>query len=113
MVVYSTNFGNGGGTDFAIYGDQGTMNLQNWNAPTVSGAGAGKKGKLDKEEPVPPVPTPDHFLDWLQCLRTRKPCNAPIEAGYQHAVAVIMAMKAFDTGRRQVYDPEKRELREG
>jgi hypothetical protein len=36
-----------------------------------------------------------------------------MEAGYQHAVAVIMAMKAYDTGRRQVFDPEKREIREG
>jgi len=46
-------------------------------------------------------------------MRTRKTPNAPIDAGYQHAVAVIMAMKAFDTGKRQVYDVKKREIREG
>ena len=56
---------------------------------------------------------PDHFQDWLQCIRTGKKTNAPIEAGYAHAVAVIMAMTAFDTGKRQVYDEEKREIREG
>ncbi|MBC8874030.1 MAG: hypothetical protein H8E44_31720 [Planctomycetes bacterium] len=39
--------------------------------------------------------------------------NASIDAGYQHAVAVIMAMTACDTGRRQIYDHEKREIREG
>ena len=113
MVSYSTNFGNAGGNTLRIYGDQGVMNLTNWQKPTISGEGAGKKGKLDKEVPVEPVETPDHFLDWLQCLRSRKLCNAPLEAGYQHSVAVIMAQKAFDTGRRQIYDHEKREIREG
>jgi hypothetical protein len=44
---------------------------------------------------------------------TCKETNAAIDSGYQHAVAVIMAVRAFDTGRRQVYDSEKRELREG
>ncbi|MBM4041289.1 MAG: Gfo/Idh/MocA family oxidoreductase [Planctomycetes bacterium] len=112
MVHYSTNFGNGSGNSLRIFGEHGVMNMVNWNAPTLSGEGAVKKGKLGKEAPVEPVPCPDHFLDWLQCLRSRKAPNASLDAGYQHAVAVIMAMKAFDTGRRQVYDSEKRELLE-
>jgi len=110
LVSYSTNFGNGDGNSFRIYGDQGVMNMVQWTAPTVSGAGAGKKGPFSKEVPVEPVERPDHFLDWLQCLRSRKIPNAPIDAGYQHAVAVIMAMKAADTGRRQTYRPETREI---
>ena len=113
MVHYSTNFGNGGGNSLRICGDQGVMDMVSWNAPVVSSEGAAKKGRLGKPEPVKPVERPDHFLDWLQCLRSRKAPNAPIDAGYQHAVAVIMAMTAFDTGRRQVYDAEKREIREG
>jgi predicted dehydrogenase len=113
MVSYSSNFGNAGGNTLRIYGDEGVMNLTNWQKPTVSGEGAGKPGKATKEVPVEPVETPDHFLDWLQCLRTRNACNAPLEAGYQHGVTVILAMRAFDTGRRQIYDHEKREIREG
>jgi predicted dehydrogenase len=113
MVSYATNFGNGGGKTLRICGDQGVIDLTNWLKPTVSGDGALKKGKFTKEVPVEPVDTPDHFLNWLQCLRTRKECNAPLEAGYQHSVAVILAMAAFDTGRRQVYDHTKREIREG
>ena len=114
MVNYCTNFGNSSGSSFYILGDQGTMNLRNWGSPTVSSAGAGKKSPLGKEAPVEPVPRDDHFLDWLKCIRdhSRTPV-APIDAGYQHAVAVIMAMKAFDTGKRQIYDPKKRELRDG
>jgi predicted dehydrogenase len=113
MVSYSTNFGNGSGNVERLYAEHGVMDLLPWGKPTVGGDGAIKKGTLGKTEAVEHVPMPDHFLDWLQCLRTRKQPNAPIEAGYQHAVAVIMAMKAYDTGTRQVFDPEKRELHEG
>jgi len=113
LVEYTTNFGNGSGSTFSILGNEGAMNLVRWDAPTVSGAGAGRKGKLDGEVPVQPVPHDDHFLDWLKCIRSRGIPNASIDAGYQHAVAVIMAMRAFDTGRRQVYDPASREIREG
>jgi len=113
MVSYSTNFGNASGSRLCFYGDEGVLNLTPWTKPTVSSAGAGKKGKLGKEAPVEPIETPDHFLNWLQCLRDRKTPNASIDVGYQHAVAVIMAMIAFDTGRRQIYDHKKREIREG
>ena len=64
-------------------------------------------------QPDDEVETPDHFLNWLECLRSRKACNAPIEAGYNHCVPALMAMRAFDTGRRQVYDAAKQEIREG
>jgi hypothetical protein len=63
--------------------------------------------------PVEDVPTPDHFLNWLECLRSRQTPNADIEAAYQHAVAVIMAVEAFDSGCRQVFDPKKRTMKNG
>ena len=114
MVSYSTNFGNGSGSVMKIYGERGVMDLTSWRSPTYSRAGAIKDSDLPASaEPVPPVDTPDHFLDWLQCLRTRTPCNAPIEAGYNHCVPVLMGVRAFDTGQRQIYDAEKREIRAG
>ncbi len=113
MVSYATNFGNASGNLIRFSGEHGVMNLTPWTKPTVSGEGALTKDKLDKEEPVPPVEAPEHFLDWLQCIRSRGTCNAPIDAGYQHAVAVIMAVKAMDTGKRMIYDAEKAEIREG
>ncbi len=114
LVSYATNFGNGSGNVLKIYGDQGVIDLTKWRAPTYSAAGAIKSTKAPKApEKVKPVERPDNFLDWLQCLRTRKTPNAPIEAGYSHSVAVMMATQAMDTGKRQVYDAEKREIREG
>lgn len=114
MVSYSTNFGNGSGSVMKIYGDQGTIDLTSWQKPTYSGAGAIKPTKLPRTDtPVKPVEIPDHFLNWLQCLRTRNTTNAPIEAGYYHSVPVIMGTRAMDTGKRQIYDAAKREIREG
>ena len=115
MASYSTNFGNGSGSVCRIYGEQGVIDLASWTTPTFSRAGALRASELPSQEtPVEAVPQqPDHFLDWLQCLRSRKSTIAPIESGYEHAVAVIMAMKALDTGRRQVYDPVKRDIVNG
>ncbi len=115
MVSYSTNCGNGSGNSFKIFGDQGELDMVNWNAPflTAEGANSSKKGPIRGKNPVKEVERPEHFLDWLQCLRTRGTPNASIDAGYQHGVAVIMAMQSFDTGRRTVYDAEAREIRPG
>ncbi len=115
MVSYSTNCGNGSGNSFKIFGDQGVLDMVNWNAPflTAEGANSRKKGPIRGKNPVQEVDCPEHFLDWLQCLRTRKACNASIDAGYQHGVAVIMAMRSFDTGQRMVYDAAAREIHPG
>ncbi|MBM4020340.1 MAG: Gfo/Idh/MocA family oxidoreductase [Planctomycetes bacterium] len=114
MVHYSTNFGNSSGSSLKIFGDQGTLDMVVWTAPVLSAEGGERnKGAIRGKQPVPEVERPDHFLDWLQCVRSRKTPNASIDAGYQHAVAAIMAVRAYDTGRRQVYDPQKREIREG
>jgi hypothetical protein len=114
MVSYSTNFGNGSGNSFKIFGDQGVLDMVNWNAPILSAEGGGKRmGQIRGKNPVEEVPHPDHFLDWLQCLRNRKTPNASIDAGYQHAVAVIMAMQSYDTGRRTIYNPQTRQISEG
>jgi len=114
MVSYSTNFGNGSGNSFKIFGDRGVMDMVQWTAPVITAEGAPKRrGEIRGRQPVEEVPMPDHFLDWLQCLRSRKTPNASIDAGYQHAVACIMAVQACDTGKRMIFDEAAREIREG
>ena len=114
MVSYSTYCGNGAANSFKILGDQGILDMVEWEKPVLSADGGAKRmGKIRGKVPVKDVPMPDHFLDWLQCLRSRKTPNASIDAGYQHAVACLMAVRAFDTGKRTIYDAEKREIREG
>ncbi len=114
LVHYSTNFGNGSGSTFNIFGDKGVMDLQDWSNIYVSGEGAHAPGEIEKERMrIDDIEGPDHIENWLQCLRSREAPNADIEAGYQHAVACLMAVIASDTGKRQIYDPEKRIIREG
>ncbi|GMW02084.1 MAG: hypothetical protein AMXMBFR84_32200 [Candidatus Hydrogenedentota bacterium] len=114
MATYSTNFGNGGGNAFKIYGQYGAFDLLNWDRPMLTGEGAGPdKMCVAEPKPIDQIPRPDHMLDWLQCIRSRNTPHASIEAGYQHAVAVIMAMQAYDSGKRMIFDPQTHEIREG
>jgi predicted dehydrogenase len=115
MVRSSNNFGNGAGNMKKIFGVNGTMDIQNANAPsyTAEGGSAASKrerkivGKVD----VKPIERPDHFLNWLQCMRTGERPHANIDAGFQHAVAVLMAVVSYDTGKKTVYDHAKRSLK--
>ena len=113
MVSYTTNFGNSSGRSYHFYGSGGVMDLSSHDAPTVSGEGAAIRGELRDKVAVDPVEVPDHFLNWLQCIRSGKTPNASIEAGYQHSIASIMSVQAMDTGRRQIYDHQRREIRAG
>lgn len=114
MVSYVSNFGNDSGNIFRMYGDGGVLDMTDWDKPYFANEGLASDQRRDKvQEAVKSVPLPDHMEDWLQCIRSRKTPNAPIEAGYQHSIASIMATRAMDSGRRQVYDPTTMEIREG
>jgi predicted dehydrogenase len=111
LVSISNNLGNGAGSTRKFYGDKGVLKVDNWNAPTYLCEGSPRRdGTIRGEKPVPSVETPDHFLNWLQCMRSGETPNASIDAGYQHAVAVIMAMTSYETGRKTIYDPIKRTI---
>jgi hypothetical protein len=51
--------------------------------------------------------------NWLECLRSRKQTFAPVEAGYQHSIACIMANAAARTGQRVTFDEKTREVMAG
>jgi hypothetical protein len=51
--------------------------------------------------------------NWIDCIRTRQQPIAPIDAGYAHSVAVIMADEAMTTGRRMTYDHSRRDVTAG
>ncbi len=111
LVSSSNNLGNSFGNVRKFYADKGVLKVDNWNAPTYSAEGGPRRDRsLRGEKPVPPVARPDHFLDWLQCVRDGGTPHAPIEAGFQHAVAVLMADESYRTGRKVTYDPVKRRL---
>lgn len=109
LVSSANNMGNGYGNTRKFYGEKGVLKVDNWNVPTYSAEGGPRRdGSIRGDNPVPPVERPDHFLDWLQCIRTGGTPHAPIEAGYQHAVAVLMAQESYRTGRKALYDHRHR-----
>lgn len=54
--------------------------------------------------------TQAHIRNWMECVRSRKEPNAPIEAGYHHAIAVIMTNAAYRTGEKVVFDEKTQEV---
>ncbi len=62
---------------------------------------------------ITPKPSVNHVRNWLECIRSRERPNADVRAGYAHSVAAIMGFIAWETGQRQVYDPEREEIRPG
>jgi hypothetical protein len=57
--------------------------------------------------------TTSHVLNWMECVRSRKQPNAPIEAGYNHSVACVMTNAAYRTGQKTVYDAKRQEVLAG
>ena len=54
--------------------------------------------------------TSAHMRNWMECVRARKNPNAPIEAGYSHAIALIMANAAARTGCKATFCPKSRQV---
>jgi predicted dehydrogenase len=57
--------------------------------------------------------TLSHVRNWMDCVRSRKQPNAPIEAGYNHAIAVIMSNAAYRTGQKVTFDEKTQEVMAG
>ena len=57
--------------------------------------------------------TSAHMLNWMECVRSRQQPNAPVRAGYNHALAVIMVKAALDTGKRITFDDRSAEVKIG
>ena len=57
--------------------------------------------------------TSGHVRNWMECIRSRKQPNAPVEAGYQHSIATIMTNAACKTGMKVTFDEKTQEVMAG
>ncbi len=57
--------------------------------------------------------TSAHMRNWMECIRSRKEPNAPVEAGYMHSIATIMTNAAVHTGEKVTFDEKKQEVMAG
>ncbi len=132
QVVYSSRFSNSaGGTKELYYSNGGMLNLDT-NKVTPEGglqlreaSAMNLKANLLEEFALPQVRmetaantsgdpmTSAHMLNWMECIRSRAATNAPVEAGYNHAVACIMANAAFRTGLPVSLDPKLKQVKAG
>jgi predicted dehydrogenase len=122
QVVFSSRQTNGArGNVEKYYSPRGTIDLI---AGTVSGEGGGEKRlqnlKLSEAAAAATAANTGagdmevaHMRNWMECVCSRAQPNAPIEAGYSHAVALIMANAALRTGQRTEFDRKKRQVLAG
>lgn len=54
--------------------------------------------------------TSAHMRNFMECMRSRKQTNAPVEAGYYHSIANIMTNAAVRTGSKATFDAVKQEV---
>jgi predicted dehydrogenase len=133
QVVYSSRMGNGneggGGVKEVYFSNGGKLDL---DTNTISPEGGLTQKFADamgmKANLLPDIKLPDtggavtsadtgsdpmtsaHMRNWMECVRSRRTPNAPVEAGYQHSVALCMVIAALHTGKRTTFDAVKREV---
>jgi hypothetical protein len=54
--------------------------------------------------------TTSHIRNWMECVRSRKETNAPVTAGYYHAIACIMTNAAARTGSKVTFNETTQEV---
>ena len=54
--------------------------------------------------------TSNHMRNFMECIRSRKQPNAPVEAGYYHSIATIMTNAAVHTGSKVMFDEKRQEV---
>jgi predicted dehydrogenase len=133
QVLYSSRFTNSvGGVKEIYYSNAGELNLDT-NKVTPNGGLAkadaeemGMKANmlpeftLDSEERVVTSAntggdrlTSMHMRNWMECVRSRKQPNAPVSAGYNHAIACIMVNAAVRTREFVRFDDKTQEVMAG
>jgi predicted dehydrogenase len=135
-VLYSfgTTFGNAYGDHTILRGTRGTLyspggegSPQWWYLPEAS-RGWDSNAAVDlqagkvKPEPVTLPGRPeiapleqsdnlkDHTDNWLSCIRSRKTPNGNIDTGFAHAVAVVMATRAYREGMKMHWDRKSEQI---
>jgi predicted dehydrogenase len=57
--------------------------------------------------------TSANMRNWMECVRSRKTPNAPIEAGYNHSIALCMNIAAIHTGQKVTFNDNTQQVMVG
>lgn len=100
MATWTLNYGNSyeNGWSIRFEGDEGTMIIDE------DGLRVWKEPWKDNREPIhklqAQVPTEPHIQNFLDCVKSRKEPNAPVEVGASAVSAPHLANLAFHKGQR-------------
>ena len=100
MATWTLNYCNSYNDDWSIQfqGDEGTMVISNagfkiWKEPWP-------KNPEPVQQMAAPIPIETHIQNFLDCVRSRKEPNAPVEVGASAVSAPHLANVAFHQGRQ-------------
>jgi len=134
QVQYTSRFTNSaGGVKELYYSNSGMLDMSKQTVTPTGGlsekyaAEMGMKPNLlpsfslvDKAESVSTdadthgdPETSANMRNWMECVRSRKTSNAPIEAGYAHSVALCMNIAAIQTGEKVTFDEKTQQVLAG
>lgn len=134
QVTYSSRFTNSaGGTKEIYYSNAGELNLDTNKVSDNGGLEEKYAGEMNLKpnklegfnlsDNAPKVVTSAntgaddmtsmHMLNWMECVRSRKATNGPIEAGYNHSIANIMTTAALRTGLKATFDEKTQNVLAG
>lgn len=134
QVTYSSRFTNSaGGTKEIYYSNGGELNLDTNQVSDNGGLSESMASAMDmKANKLQPFSLADnapqvvtsantgaddmttmHMLNWMECVRSRKTTNGPIEAGYNHSIANIMTTAALRTGLKATFDEATQDVLAG
>ena len=106
MATWTLNYCNSYENDWSILfqGDQGTMHINNegfriWKEPVP-------KNPEPIQKMDAPIPIETHIQNFLDCVRSRKEPNAPVEVGASAVSAPHLANVAFHEGRQMKLSPD-------
>lgn len=111
LFNYAMGLGNSAGIHFTVHGTQATLDMEKWRV-TPEGTSPSQQSPAASSQ-VSPEPSVGHIDNWLACVRSRENPNADIAFGHQHAIATIMTAKAAETGLRQRWNSQRREVLPG
>ncbi|MEX0685308.1 MAG: Gfo/Idh/MocA family oxidoreductase [Balneolales bacterium] len=125
QVIFSSRMNNSaGGVKEIYYSNGGELNLRSNKVTPNGGLTENRASEMD----MPPFQLPEmdltdsevktvtsantgadsttelHILNWMECVRSRKQPNAPVQAGYEHSIANIMVTAAVRTNQFITFD---------
>ena len=132
QVIFSSRMTNSaGGVKEVYYSNGGTLDLDKNRVSSEGGLTEASAREMDMQPNLlaplelngPKVETAantggdpltsNHMRNWMECVRSRREPNAPIEAGYHHSIAVVMTNAAFRTRKQAVFDPVRKQVLAG